>query len=354
MKQAAIQYLAFDVHQATTVASVRDAGGAVVMRTTLRTEASTIIQFVKAAGRRVHVAFEEGAQAQWMHDLIVPHAETVIVCNTRGENTSGNKSDRRDADELSERLRNGSLRPVFHGTQNVLTLKELVRSYNNLVEDSTRVMLRIKALFRGRALPNKGTAVDRAAERQKWLAKLDGGARVRAAALFKQLDVLMELRPAAKAAMLIEARRQKGWKILRSIPYLGPIRVAEILAIMRTPFRFRTKRNLWPYIGLAVVTRSSADKEFVDGRLRRRNRAPLTRGLNRNHNPILKAVFKGAANAATARPGPLRDFYEASLARGVREELAKVTLARKIASVTLRLWKKGELWTPDKLTMQAT
>jgi hypothetical protein len=40
--------------------------------------------------------------------------------------------------------------------------------------------------------------------------------------------------------------------------------------------------------------------------------------------------------------------------RGVREELAKVTLARKIVSVTLRLWRKGELWDPEKLTMQAT
>ena len=59
--------------------------------------------------------------------------------------------------------------------------------------------------------------------------------------------------------------------------------------------------------------------------------------------PFFKRVFKAAANAATARPGPLYDFYQASLARGVRDELAKVTLARKIVSVTLRLWKKGEL-----------
>jgi hypothetical protein len=29
-----------------------------------------------------------------------------------------------------------------------------------------------------------------------------------------------------------------------------------------------------------------------------RRRPPLTRGLNRNHNPILKGVFKAAANAA--------------------------------------------------------
>ena len=82
--------------------------------------------------------------------------------------------------------------------------------------------------------------------------------------------------------------------------------------------------------------------------------SPVTRGLNRNHHPLLKSVFKGAATAAAAKPGPLCDYYQASVARGVREDLAKVTLARKIAAVTLRLWKKGELWDPKKLTMQAT
>jgi hypothetical protein len=40
------------------------------------------------------------------------------------------------------------------------------------------------------------------------------------------------------------------------------------------------------------------------------------------------------------------------VARGTKPELAKVTLARKIASIVLRLWKTGELWDLDKLTMQ--
>lgn len=354
MKNPAIQYLAFDVHQATCELSLRDPSGAVAMRGTVPTESAAVLRVVKGAGPRVHVAFEEGTQAQWLHDLIVPHAERVVVCNLRGERKSGNKSDRIDVDELSNRLRAGTLRSVFHGTPAVLDLKELVRSYNNLVEDSTRVMQRIKALFRGRAIKSKGKSVYRPCDRDEWLGKLKGGARTRAEALLKHLDVLIELRPSAKAAMLAEAKKQPGWKILRSIPYLGPIRVAEILAIMRTPHRFRTKRNLWPYAGLAVVTYSSADKEIVDGQVRKRKRPPLTRGLNRNHNPILKEVFKGAATAATVRPGPLRDFYEACLKRGVRDELAKVTLARKIAAVTLRLWKKGELWDPNKLTTQAT
>jgi hypothetical protein len=56
---------------------------------------------------------------------------------------------------------------------------------------------------------------------------------------------------------------------------------------------------------------------------------------------VLKNVFKGAATAATARPGPLQDLYHGMLERGMRKELARVTLARKIAALTLRPLKSG-------------
>jgi hypothetical protein len=216
-------------------------------------------------------------------------------------------------------------------------------------------MLRIKAIFRARAISVKGTKVYSAKHRRQWLEQLrERGVRLRATTLFEQLDVSMSLRREAKTKLLAEARRQKGWKILRSIPFLGPIRSALILAIVVTPFRFRTKRALWAYAGLAVVSRSSSDHEIDGTQLRRRSRAPLTRGLNRNHNPLLKFVFKGAATGAAAKSGPLRDLFNASVARGVHPDLAKLTLARKIATVTLTLWKKGETWDPAKLTMQPT
>ena len=354
MKEQPIHYLGLDVHRSTIVASVRDEQGKVVMRATVATEEKAIVTLVKSAGARVQVAFEEGTQAQWLHDVLLGHVERVVVCNVRGRDPLRNANDRIDADEMSKRLREGSLRAVFHGAPELLTLKELVRCYHNLVQDATRVMLRIKAIYRGRAIPTPGVSVYRASQRKKWLAKLDGGARVRASSLLSQLDVLLELRPKAKAAMIAAARRQPGWKILRTIPFLGPVRVAYLLAILRTPFRFRTKRNLWPYAGLAVVKQSSANQEFKNGKLQRSRKAPMTRGLNRNHNPMLKAVFKGAANAAVSKAGPLRDYYEASIARGVDDDLARVTLARKIAAVALRLWKKGEVFDAKKLTMQAT
>jgi hypothetical protein len=336
------------------VASVRDEQGKVVMRATVPTEGKAILKLVKGVGPRVHVAFEEGTHAQWLHDLLVDHVERVVVCNVRGRDATRNANDRIDADEMSKRLHNGTLKAVFHGAPEMHTLKELVFCYHNLVEDTTRVMLRIKAIFRGRAIDTPGVSVYRESQRQKWLKKLSGGARARASSLLQQLDVLLELRPKAKAAMIAAARRQAGWKSLRSIPFLGVVRVAYLLAIMRTPFRFRTKRNLWAYAGLAVVRQSSADQEFKNGKLQRSKREPVTRGLNRNHNPLVKGVFKGAANAAVGRPGPLREHYEASLARGVADEMARVTLARKISAVALRLWKKGEIFDGKKLTKQAT
>ena len=348
------KHVALDVHQATTLASVREDSGRVIARSILPTEAPALVEFFRGMRGTIHVAFEEGTQAQWLHDLLTPLVDRVIVCDRRGETRQGNHGDQHDADALSEQLRRGGLRAVYHGSGPGAGLKELTRSYQNLVADATRVMLRLKALFRARAIRTPGKSVYAPTRRAQWLAQLpDGGARVRAAALYAELDVLRTLRPQAKAAMLAAAQQDPGWTVLRTIPCFGPVRVALLLATMQTPWRFRTKRNLWAYAGLAVVTHSTADYELVAGRPQRRCRAPLTRGLNRNHNRVLKQVFKGAATAAKARPGPLQDWYDGLVARGMREELARVTLARKLAAITLRLWKKGERYDPTQLTTPA-
>jgi len=337
------------------VTSVREESGRVLARSVLETHGPSIVEYFRGMRGAVHVVFEEGTQSQWLHDLLAPLVDRVVVCDRRGQARQGNKGDQVDADQLSELLRRGGLRAVYHGSPQRADLKELTRAYRTLVEDGTRVMLRLKALFRARAIKTPGSAVYSVTGRAQWLAQLpERGVRFRAEALYAELDVLRSLRPQAKAAMLAEARRDPAWSVLRAIPFLGPVRVALLLATMGTPWRFRTKRNLWAYAGLAVVTRSSADYAVVAGQPVRRRRAPLTRGLNRNHNRVLKDVFKGAATAATARPGPLQDFYAGMVARGMREELARVTLTRKLAALTLRLWKTGDHYDPTQLTMQAS
>ena len=144
------KFVGLDVHQATTVAAVREASGRVSARCVLPTEEAALVEFMEGMRGRIHVTFEEGTQAQWLHDLVAPLVERVVVCDRRGESKRGNKGDGVDCEELSELLRRGGLRPVYHGSPGVGALKELTRTYENLVEDSTRAMLRLKALFRAR------------------------------------------------------------------------------------------------------------------------------------------------------------------------------------------------------------
>jgi hypothetical protein len=89
------------------------------------------------------------------------------------------------------------------------------------------------------------------------------------------------------------------------------------------------------------------------GKLQRNRERITVRGLNDNHNKDLKNLFKGAAISASTRPGPLQDFYVALVGKGIRPTMARLTLARKIAAITLTMWKKGVSFDPKQLPRQA-
>ena len=347
-------YVGMDVHRASIVMVVLNGAGKVVMQSVVETGAERVRGFLKQLRGKVYVTFEEGTQANWLHDIVRPLVTEVVVCDPRHNKLllSGNKSDRVDAEKLAELLRNGSLRGVYHGDNGVRTLKELVRNYDCLVGDTTRVMLRLKAIFRGRAIACAGHEVYRQDRRAQWLEKLrEPGARQRANFLYNQLAALRPLRHEAKLMMVKEARRQAAYPWLMSVPRLGAVSVAQLLAVVGTPYRFRSKRQFWTYVGLAVVTRSSADHEVVNGVLRRSRRPLATRGLNRNHNHLLKKVFKSAATSA-CHSGPFKAAYDARVKQGMDPSLARLTIARQLAAITLAIWKRGQEFNPERMKPQ--
>lgn len=349
------KYVGFDVHQSTTVAAVLNDQGKRVMESVLETRADAIQSFLKGVTGTVHLTFEEGTQAAWLYDLVKPLVGEVIVCNPRANKLlgSGSKSDRIDANKLAQLLRGGQLKAVYHGGSSLRPLKELVHNYDSLVGDTTRVMNRVKAVFRGRAIPCVGRDVYYERHRQEWLQKLqEPGVRRRAEFLYQELDVLKRLRREARKEMLREARRQSAYARLKQIPVLGPIRVAEILASIGSPHRFRTKRPLWAYSGLAVTTRASAQYEILKGRVQKRPKMVATRGLNSNYNHRLKYVFKSVALDGIHRE-PFASFYEGLVEKGMRPEMARLTVARKIAAIVLKIWKRGERFDDLKFKTQA-
>src|SRR5436853_6988427 len=156
--------------------------GKIVMECVIETKASMILQLVNGLRGDLHVTFEEGTWAAWLYDLLKPHVTNLVVCDPRRNALlkDGNKSDRIDARKLAELLRTNQVKPVYHGEHGVRTLKELGRSYLTITKDVTRVMNRIKALYRSWAIPCAGATVYAPRHRAEWLAKIaEPGVRVR-------------------------------------------------------------------------------------------------------------------------------------------------------------------------------
>jgi transposase len=220
-----------------------NAAGKLVMESVVETSAATILDFLKGLRGQVEVTFEEGTHAAWLYDVLKNTKATVIVCDPRKNRLlqDSNKSDKVDARKLAQLLRAGLLSPVYHGEHDTRDLKELVRSYEYLVEDSTGVMNRIKALYRSRAIVCAGTDVYKPRQREIWLQKLpETGVHARAARLYSELDHLTSLRREARQAMLVESRLHAESKVLRQVPTLGTVRIAQLIAAVATPHRFRS------------------------------------------------------------------------------------------------------------------
>jgi transposase len=112
-----VKYIGLDVHQATTVAAVLDAHGKLVMECIVETKASTLLDLIRGLRGELHVTLEEGTWAAWLHDVLKPHVQRLVVCDPRKNALlkQGNKSDKIDARKLAELLRADLLSPVYHG-----------------------------------------------------------------------------------------------------------------------------------------------------------------------------------------------------------------------------------------------
>src|ERR1700747_1577516 len=349
------KYIGMDVHKESISIAVRNAAGKIAMECVIETKASMILQFVDGLRGDVHVTFEEGTWSAWLYDLLKPHVSKLVVCDPRRNALlkEGNQNDRVDARKLAELLQNNQLRPVYHGNHGLRALKELVRSYLTITKDLGRVMSRVKALYRSWCIPCTGKQFYAPRHRAEWLGKIsEPGVRRRAEFYYQQLDALRTVRQEVRRELLAEGKKHKAWKRLCQIPSIGPIRSAVLLGILQTPHRFRAKRQLWTYSGLGIETQSSADHRSVNGQLERAKKQISIRGLNRNCNQDLKNLFKGAAIVASSKPGPFQEFYTALLAKGIRPDMARLTLARKIATIVLIVWKRGACFDAQHLKPQ--
>ncbi len=339
------KYLGLDVHRESTTVCVLSESGKRLGQEVVETDGTVLIRLVQQMAGELHLCIEESEWAQWLSEILSEHVAEIIVC--RGRKRQGTKNDSRDAYDLAERLRTGQVRPIFKSAGRFTKLRESKRVYRFLRGDLVRARNRLKSGFRRRGVPC-GDEVYVAADRVERIAELPESCRAAVELLGREMDALAELKAEAQTAMVRESHRHKISRVLETLPGLGPVRVAQLLAIVVTPHRFRAKRCFWAYCGLGVVMDTSSDWVRDEGRW---VRAPVhrTRGLNRNFHHELKEVFKGAAlSAISARSNPFRQSYDRLCAQGTKPNLARLTVARQLAATCLAMWKSGKEYDPSK------
>ena len=117
-------------------------------------------------------------------------------------------------------------------------------SHLAITQDLTRVMNRLKALYRSWAIPCAGERVYAPRHRSEWLAKItEAGIRRRAEVCYQQLDTLQALRRRSDGICWWRARPQLD-EFAAPDSFDWSIRAALLIALIQTPHRFRTKRQL--------------------------------------------------------------------------------------------------------------
>lgn len=345
MKKTLRSYIALDLHHSHTVIEAQTPSGGVQLQRDVPTEPSHLREVVKAVRGPKGVVLEEGPMADWAMRVIEPYVDEVIVCDPRRNRLiaqDGAKSDDIDAGKLAELYRLGSLRPVHHPRRvSMVDLRSWVWAYHDQVILTTAAKNKVKAVLRMAGISYGHADVYSLGHREEWLSRMPRkSAREHLLLRYGNLDDLEARRQMIRQRLFRIARRHPVAKRFLAIPGYGPIRALTFLVIVDTPFRFPRVQKLWRYGGLGLDKKQSGDP--AKGRLR----------PGSQYNRRLKAVAKGAAERALSLPGgnPFEVVYKRLLENGVKEPLARLTVARKMLSVPWGMWKSGEEYKPALVT----
>jgi len=340
------RYIGLDVHSRSCTLAVVGPTGKRIKCEVLETNATVLIDALGRIPTPRHLCLEEGAQTAWLCEVLRPHVDELIVEAPRKRDRSSAKSDEADAWALAERLRAGTVaHSVFKAPVRLAGLRDAVRGHVMVVRDITRTKNRLRSVYLSRGVKvEEGQQIYDADSRPAFLAQLPGSSRDLASLLGDQLDALEAVREIAEARVLAEGADHPAVRRLQTAPGIGPIRAAQIVAVVVTPHRFRTTRQFWSYCGLGIVTFSSADWVRQGTEWIRSPNAVKTRGLTRRRQPLLKSVFKSAATTVIGKmpDHPWSKDFRRQCDAGTRPNLARVTLARRIAATTLAMWKREE------------
>lgn len=284
--------------------------------------------------QRVICAYEAGPTGFELYDYFRGRKQTCLVTSPVSIPRARNqkvKNNRIDSQTLAHYLRSGELKAVRVPQGDYRELRHLIRSREQYAQDRKRAKQRIKGLLLYTSLHKTIKDVD-----QNWsggyiqkLKELDctQAVRYRLNLMLDDLDyarrktcfVLKELKTFCKE----NAEIQQHVNYLQSIPGIGLISAATVLANIGDPKNLKNVRELGGFLGLVPSEHSTGDSV---------HRGSITHLGNR----VMRALLVEAAWVAIRKDQQLEQFYHRIKTKHHPQCAARkaiVAVARKLTQI---------------------
>jgi transposase len=198
--------------------------------------------------------------------------------------------------------------------------------YQDLIEEGVRLKNRYKSLFRRGGNKVRGESLYKDESFLKGLERNDF--RFIGRQVYKLLEKMEENRKEYVKEIIRYSKGFKEIRYLKSIPGIGWIQAAKIVSQVIEPNRFANKYKYYSYCGLVRHKRISDGKGYGSEKIW--------------GNRVLKCVYKMAGHSVLRGSSGLREYYDYLRSKGISHDNAYNGVCRKIAAISLTVWRKGE------------
>lgn len=322
-----------DVHKMFSVFAAVNGSGTVLSCDKLSNDVGLFDQYFSRYGSQpIRVTLEATRGINWIIDYFSRKQIPYTVSNPFLNRAIAHvhcKNDKYDAQTLADLSRANLIAPCYVPSKPIRDLRDLIAHRAKLVQITTKLKNKVHQVLAkynyiqpyAEMFGPKGVA---------WIQKHDFS-EIHGRILEETLVLIDTFRPrilGLEKTIKEKIHEHPYYRLLQTVPGIGPLNAAVIIARVETIERFKRVEQFIRYSGLSINTRASADKLYLGS-------------INKQSDKFLRTVMVDAAIAAVQKDPGLRQFYDYLCAlKG--KGIARVAVARKLMRSVFFVLKKSQ------------
>jgi transposase len=288
------------------------------------------------------IAIEASGQSPWVSRILSECGLDVTVANAREVrkiHQSDHKNDRSDAETLARLLRADRklLAPIEHRNEAMQADISVLRARDTVVGARTKCINAIRGLVKTAGVELPKCSAEVFARRVEMLIPAELQAAV-SPLLETIAHLTVQIRSYEKLIETLAREKYPETAALSQVTGVGALTSLAFVLTIGDKDRFKSSRDIGPYLGLVPRQYDSGDQQSQ-------------LGITKRGNSFLRRLLVNSAQYALGPFGPdccLRRHGERLMERGGKnaKKRAVVAVARKLAILLHHLWKTGVTYQP--------